>query len=375
MSDYSKDTIDVAEKIVKDNDDLQRQKRFANYAVLGINKKVNQQIKRDFTTDTEKNLITLANSVNADESSNDLMDVLSRWFLNTFVGKFLKKLINTQKMICDSYNYFGNTVKKIFRQARSEDDRFSNKISGAPMDIADNSVKILGKLNGAFTYYENNKEYGCSIKYSLSEHIENDSETIGFINNLISSNEKFKVTDFVKEKDNVNVFNDYSKKIYEECGVDDSSDGNSTFSKLIKGHEKLVNKIVDLILKKMDKKIDDAVNGSLNGIFDDKEISSTLSELVDATGITGKLKGTLKIYILKKLKDQVYLNYKDLFEKIAANKSDDYKSLKMLYDQLKALETEIIEVYQDINEFKPDKQVQANEWLGEIADSTCGDID
>ena len=138
MSDYTKDTIDIAETIIKDNDDLQRQKRFAQYSLRGINKKVNQQIKRDFTTDTEKTLIDLANSVNADESSYELMDAISRWFLNTIIGKFLKKLINTQKIICDSYNYFGDTVRKIFQQARSEDDRYSNKISSAPMDIADN---------------------------------------------------------------------------------------------------------------------------------------------------------------------------------------------------------------------------------------------
>lgn len=375
MSDYTKDTIDIAETIIKDNDDLQRQKRFAQYSLRGINKKVNQQIKRDFTTDTEKTLIDLANSVNADESSYELMDAISRWFLNTIIGKFLKKLINTQKIICDSYNYFGDTVRKIFQQARSEDDRYSNKISSAPMDIADNSVKVLEKLNDAFTYYEKNKEYGCTIKYSLSEYIVNDSETISYISKMISSNEETKITDFVNDKNNITVFNDYSEQIYEECGIENGSSDNSSFAKQIKGHEKLVNKIVDLILKKMDKKFDDVVNGSLNGIFDDEKVSSSLSELIDATGITGTLKGTLKIYILKQLKDQVYLNYKDLFEKIHTNESNDYKSLKLLYDELKALEIEIIEVYKDINEFKPNKQVQANEWLGEIEDSTCGCID
>lgn len=374
MGNTVKQATENIDEITKDNTDVKRKKRFAKYAVLGINKKVNQQIKRDFTVDTEKKLIELANSVNSDEFSYDLIDVLGRWFLNTFIGKLLKKIINTQEVICDSYNYFGKTIKKIFNQARVTDEKYSNKISSAPTTIAESSVKLLSKLNAAFSYYENNKEYGCNISYALTYLYENDNETMEIMDELISANESKKIEDFVNNNDNLEIFDEYSKKIYEEYGIDDYSFSNSKLSKSIQGREDIINKIVQLLLKKFNSEFEKNISGDLNNIFEDKDIASLLAELIKATGVTGAIEGALKLYVLKQLKDVIYKNYKVLFNKIHSGESEDYKTLKLLYKQLKSLETNIIKTYREINEFNPDKQVKANEWLGEVQEVDCGSL-
>ncbi len=374
MGNTVKNAAENIKEISKDNPDIKRKKRFAKYSLLGINKKVNQQIKRDFTVDTENKLIILANSVNSNEFSYDLIDVLGRWFLNTFIGKLLKNIINTQKVICDSYNYFGKTIKEIFNQARATDEKYSNKISNAPKTIAESSVKLLSKLNESFSYYENNKEYGCNISYALTYLYENYNETIEIKEKLLSANESKKIEDFVSNDDNLEIFDEYSNKIYEEYGIDDQSFSNSKLSKLIQGKEDIINKIVPLFLKKFNSEFEKNIEGDLINIFEDEDVASSLSELIKASGVTGAIEGTLKLYVLKQSKDAISKNYKVLFNKIHSGKSEDYKTLKLLYEQLKSLETNIIKTYREINEFNPDKQVEANEWLGEIQEADCGSL-
>ena len=374
MGNTVKNAAENIKEISKDNPDMKRKKRFAKYSLLGINKKVNQQIKRDFTVDTENKLIILANSVNSNEFSYDLIDVLGRWFLNTFIGKLLKNIINTQKVICDSYNYFGKTIKEIFNQARATDEKYSNKISNAPKTIAESSVKLLSKLNESFSYYENNKEYGCNISYALTYLYENYNETIEIKEKLLSANESKKIEDFVSNDDNLEIFDEYSNKIYEEYGIDDQSFSNSKLSKLIQGKEDIINKIVPLFLKKFNSEFEKNIEGDLINIFEDEDVASSLSELIKASGVTGAIEGTLKLYVLKQSKDAISKNYKVLFNKIHSGKSEDYKTLKLLYEQLKSLETNIIKTYREINEFNPDKQVEANEWLGEIQEADCGSL-
>ena len=98
----AKDIIDIIDKSTDDNEKikekkehLNRSERFAEYPIRGVNKKVNKQIMRDFTTEMEEKLEKLANSVNAKEQNNEILDILTRWFLSTTVGKFLSKLMDT----------------------------------------------------------------------------------------------------------------------------------------------------------------------------------------------------------------------------------------------------------------------------------------
>ena len=372
MSDVIEQTIENIESKTTENKDIQRKKRFAEYTVRSVNQKVCQQIMRDFTVDTEDRLFQIANSVNADEANYDLRDVLERWFLNTFIGKYLKKIIDKQKSICDAYNYFGKTIKKIFKQARRADCQFANKIGNKPNTIATGSVGLLTKLNSAFVYYDHNKEYGCDMKYALNNIYENDDETDMYIDSMVDANKSYKIEDFVEDEENVKVFDKYSKKIYKIYFSEDSSQGIE-FSKIIKGHEGTINRIVSYLLDKLYEQSGKSMSDVIDAFFEDKDVTKLLTQLIDATGATGTAKGVLKIYILMQLKEQIYKNYQALFNKIHANKSDDYETLKMLYKQLKDLETKIIDTYKEINEFNPDKQVKANEWLGEVECQDCGE--
>ena len=366
MSEIIDTAKDIAEKKLEENDEAQRKKRFAKYAVLGVNKKVNQQIKRDFTKGTEDKLVTLANSVNADELSYDIRDVLGRWFLNTIIGKFLKQIINTQSIMCDSYNYFGKTIRKIFAQARNADARYSNKLANKPSTIAENSVVLLTHLNSAFLYYQNNKEYGCSIKYALENIYENNDEVIDAINKINSANSEISIEEYVKNEENISVYDEYSGKIYSELKIDDKEIGDTKFGKLIQGHEGVVNRVVNYLVDKLNKYSDSSREGFIETLLEDGEVAKMISALIDATGVTGLGKATLKIYILKRVKEVINRNYQELFKKIQAGQSNDYQQLEELYEQLKDLEKTIITTYRDANEFQPDKQIKANEWLGNL---------
>ncbi len=372
MSNTTKDTLHIAKSA--NNEEFDRAKRFSGYAILGINKTVNKQIQRDFTTDKEDELKAIANSANADEDDKDLMDALGRWFYNTVFGDILKSIINTEKSICDSYNYFKDTIEKIFKQARECDSKYASKINGNPVKIAETAVDLLNKLNGSFDYYDMNKTNGCTIYDALKNNFETSPETITLKNDLISNNQSKSIRDFVKDGSNIKIFNEYSEKIYIKLGIDDVNTDTSKIGQIIKGHEKSVNKIVNLIIDKLLKKSDDTRKDLLTVIFEDKEIAGLISKLIDATGITAYANGALKIYILKSVKEVISNNYESLFQQIKSGTSNDYSTLKTQYEQLKELELSIIRAYKDMNELDPEQQIQANEWIGEIENQSCGEV-
>ena len=214
MSDIVSKTKENIESSSKQNEDVQRAKRFKKYTVLGINKKISKQVMRDFTPYTENKLISLANSVNADELAYEIKDMFGRWLLNTLVVRLLNNIVNTQRLICDSYNYLGDAIRKIFKQARNADSQYSSIISNNHKIVAETSVKLLEKLNSAFEYYDNNKKYGCSIQYALNELYSNNNETIELETSLINAKKELSIESFLKNKDNINVFDNYSTKIY-----------------------------------------------------------------------------------------------------------------------------------------------------------------
>ena len=92
------------------------------------------------------------------------------------------------------------------------------------------------------------------------------------------------------------------------------------------------------------------------------------------TGITAYANGALKIYILKSVKEVISNNYECLFQQIKSGTSNDYTTLKTQYEQLKELELSIIRAYKDMNELDPEQQIQANEWIGEIENQSCGEV-
>lgn len=359
-------TIQNAETALAENGEYQRDKRFAKYTVLGINKKVNQQIKRDFTRETEAKLVKLANDVNADELNYDIMGVLGRWFLNSIIGKFLKQLMNTQSTMCDAYNYFGKTIKKIFAQARTADARYSNRLANSPKSVAENSVILLTQLNAAFDYYKGNKDYGCSITYALEETYKRNGEVVVAKLELDPEASKFKIDNFVQDKENMNVFREHSSKIYEEIGIDGESINSSEIGKIIEGKEEEINKTVQFFIDKISEASDGGRVKIIQKLLKDEDASGLISGLIDATGATGAAKGFLKIYILKLVKEEIEKNYRDLFAKIASGESDNHKQLENLYNQLKDLEQVILYTYRDMHSFEPDKQVEVNEWIGDV---------
>ncbi|MBE6801989.1 MAG: hypothetical protein E7530_03800 [Ruminococcaceae bacterium] len=366
MGEIVENVVQNADTILSENEAYLRDKRFAKYTILGVNKTVNQQVKRDFTKKTEEKLIKLANSVNADELNYDIMGVLGRWFLNTVIGKFLKQLMDTQRMTCDAYNYFGDTIRKIFDQARTADRRYANKLANSPKSVAQNSVILLKGLNEAFDYYRDNKDYGCSITHSLEEVYKRNGDVVVAKLELDPEVKKFKIENFVQEQSNMNVFNEHSSKVYKELGLDDVSIDTSAIGKAINGYEQEINKAVQLLVDKVNKAADGKRVSIIQKQIKDETASGLISGLIDATGLTGVAKGAFKIHILKLTKETIEKNYRDLFTKIAAGKSDDYAQLENLYNQLKDLEQVILYTYRDIYEFEPDKQVEVNEWIGDV---------
>lgn len=371
MSDIVSKTKENIESSSKQNEDVQRAKRFKKYTVLGINKKISKQVMRDFTPYTENKLISLANSVNADELAYEIKDMFGRWLLNTLVVRLLNNIVNTQRLICDSYNYLGDAIRKIFKQARNADSQYSSIISNNHKIVAETSVKLLEKLNSAFEYYDNNKKYGCSIQYALNELYSNNNETIELETSLINAKKELSIESFLKNKDNINVFDNYSTKIYNMYFQDDSNN-HYNFSKVIQGHEKELNNITNYLIDKINKKTDKSVSDTIDVFIEDKNVTKMITKLIDATGATDLTHGIVKIYILKKIKDVINQNYIKLFNNIASGDSDDYKTIKMLYEQLKSLEINIIKSYRDMNEFEPNKQIEANGWIGDISMQDCG---
>ncbi len=350
----------------------QKNKRFTKYTALGINRKVCQQIMRDFTKKTENDLIKIANRVNADEFSYDLRDILFRGALSSIIGKFIAKIINTQSYICDAYNYFGRTIKKIFSQAREADSQYSARLSNKSGIVVSDSVKLLKNLNSSFSYYEKNKEYGCSIDYALQNIYCNDHETITLIDEMTNAGKEKQIKDFVLDEKNAVVFDKYSKKIYKKItGSEEYIECRDSIIYSFDNIEKIANKIAELATKKI---IDSTESDMIKSFIEDKEIAGLIKSLVDATGIPGAAKAAITIDILFRVKNKVNEMYVKLFNKIRSGKSDDYKKLQNLYNQLKALEKDIIESYRGMNEFNPDEQVNANDWLYEVDQEECGEL-
>ncbi len=366
LQDDAKEVVGLVDEALSENEEYQRDKRFAKYVALGVNKKINQQVKRDFTKRTEEKLVKLANDVNADELNYDIKGVLGRWFLNSSIGRLLKQLVDTQSIMCDAYNYFGKTIKKIFRQARTEDARYSNRLESSPKLVAENGVLLLTRLNEAFSYYQGNKEYGCSITYALEETYKRNGEVSAAKLELDPEARKFKIENFVQDSSNLNVFKEHSSKIYKEIGIDGESIGTSEIGKAIKGKEEEINKTVQFFIDQISEKTDGGRVALIEKLLKDEKASGLISGLIDATGLTGAAKGYFKIYILKQVKEAIEKNYRELFEKIASGESDNHKQLENLYNQLKDLEQVILYTYRDIHDFDPDKQVEVNEWIGDV---------
>lgn len=376
----AKDIIDIIDKSTDDNEKikekkehLNRSERFAEYTIRGVNKKVNKQIMRDFTTEMEEKLEKLANSVNAKEQNNEILDILTRWFLSTTVGKFLSKLMDTQRLICDSYNYFGDTIKKIFDQARTVDGICANNLTTKSDTVAKNSEELIRKLNSSFDYYNNNKSRGCTIDYALSRIYCNNEEVDVLINEMIEANEEKKIEDFVDDERNVDVFNKYSERIYKKY-INENSNSEYSISKIKKGHESAIRKIVEFAVEKFASDATSKRETVIDVFVNNKDIAKMISQLIDATGVTSAGAAAIKIYIYKQVKDKIYQNYKELFFKIRSKESDDYEQLKKLYDQLKMLEKDIIMAYREMNKYNPNKQVKANQWMYNVESQDCGSI-
>ena len=193
------------------NEDISRNERFVKYIALSDERDKFHQVKRDFTEKTEEKLIGFANSVNADDFNFDILDFLGRWVLNCV--PFLKNIMNTQKLMCDSYNYFGKTIKQIFTQARNADNKYANKLVSNSKSTAENSTKLLRELNSAFTYYRDNKENGCSVNFALENIYQKDDVVIDIKESFIKDDSEIKIRKFIEDKTNINIFDKHSSEI------------------------------------------------------------------------------------------------------------------------------------------------------------------
>lgn len=359
-------TLKNIDKILQHTQEGKQGKRFIEYKIRGLSVTNSFQITRDFTVTTENRLVEYANKVNANEFKYDFISSAERWLLDIpIVGTILKRMIGTQNAICEAYNYLGDTIKKIFQQARSADVLYSGKITNNSVTVAETSVLLLSKLNDAFEYYEINKDYGCDIAFALAEIYENDVETIEVMNAIRGTDDETKIEAFVQDESNIEVFNTHSQIIYDMYFSDDSSEHHFV-AKIIKDNEETIDKIVSLLIDKFYSYVDKSNVEAYEFLIGDGDVANLVYGFLQSTGLTGIAKGVIKIAILKKLKDEVHANYKKLFKKIHSGKSKDYDRLKKLYNLLKKLEIEIIDSYKEANQNEPDNQIEANEWIDEV---------
>ena len=374
MSSLIDKSVRDTNKVIDGNEELsqriKKKKRYIGYAIRGVNKTHCKQIKRDFTMGHENKLIKIANEVNADEGGFDIGDLLKRWFLDTNIGWLVSNIWNLQKICLDSYNYFGKTIREIFRQARECDDKYNAKISKSPIDIAQSSVNMLTQLNEAFSYNSKNK---CGLINALDSQYFSNEEVINSMYKLSECNKATTISDFVKKEENIDIFNEYSNIIYKRIGID--SDVYNDITLLIKDKEGMLKNIADEVTKKLIESMDKGLSESVETLISDKDVAKALLGIIKASGLSDKIYGTLKLYILKLVKDNIYRDYKELFSKeLPLGQEPDYKKIKELYHLLKELEKDIITGYSEMNTNNPDRQVEANEWLAKVEDENCGEL-
>ena len=335
---------------------------------------------KDFTTEAEDRLCALSDQANAND------DILDHGFFD-YVGRWLERigyyvsitsdLIILQDTILDRYNYTSRLIHKICQQARSCDSEVSGEIDEYvnQAERICNLVKNLGEcinIDSNIEYYKDipilnrfeiHDYYFQDLKEEFQEYNEfnnqpiQDYEVVNFCEN--HKNAGAELNNYAS--DGIVVISLYSnpaivaglKKIFENRKPLNAKYNKDTLDFAMKFIDKLLDSKEEELLKMAKEVAPEELESTIN----------VFAFLINFYEIDKKIEGVVKLEFLKYYELCRRMELASAIENVNnGNRGDaDLKAVQDAFDSLKQTEICICEVYRDMNNDHPEKQVEQNE--------------